>query len=54
MNKMRMSLRPALPAPPGKFTYVAILATVLVLAGLAVLIVESGAIATLNHSGLLR
>lgn len=54
MTKMRASPQPALPAPSGKFAHVAILVTVLVLAALAVLIVRSGAIETLNHSGLLR
>lgn len=54
MTKMRVPLKPALPAPPGKFAYVAILVTVLVLTALAVLIIESGAFDILNRSGLLR
>ncbi len=48
MTKMRASPQPVLPAPPGKFLYVAILVTVLVVAALAVLFVQSGAIETLR------
>jgi hypothetical protein len=54
MTKMRAPFQPALPTPPGKFAYVAVLATILVVAALAVLFVQSGAIETLNHSSLLR
>ncbi len=53
MTKMRASPQPALPAAPGKFAYAAIFVPILVVAALAVLIFQSGAIGTLSRSGLL-